>query len=389
MRVNTKNGKSIGTTLTAQTEIPLRQDFAYTAGLVIKTTQMASNNKIIILFDFSLTFIYNYIKLKPTKEGVHMQILKKIKSKAKKVNSTIILPEANLDDRVYSACKIILKEKLSDIIVFGKVGEFDRDFKTPHCQIVDISASKNLEIYANQLYELRKEKGLTKVEATELVKNPAYFACMMLKNKLASGMVAGAKWSTGDTMRPALQIIKTKKGKKLVTGSMLLIKEGQKPLVFGDCALVQNPTAEDLSEIAVSNAELFEELFSKKPNVAMLSFSTLGSAKGDMVEKVKEATTLAKKAGLAVDGEVQFDVAVDEKTAKKKGLNSASAGKTDVFIFPDLNAGNIGYKIASRLGGYTAVGPIMLNFNAPVNDLSRGCTVEEIVNTVCVTKLLK
>ncbi|MCQ2564801.1 MAG: phosphate acetyltransferase, partial [Clostridia bacterium] len=304
-------------------------------------------------------------------------------------NSTIILPEANLDKRVYSACKTILKEKLSDIIVFGKESEFDKDFKTPHCQIIDISASKDREIYANQLYELRKEKGLTKEQATELVKSPAYFACMMLKNKLASGMVAGAQWSTGDTMRPALQIIKTKKGRNLVTGSMILVKDGKKPLVFGDCALVQNPNAEELGEIAISNAELFEKLFNAKPNVAMLSFSTLGSAKGEMIEKVQSATKIAKKNGLAVDGEVQFDVAVDKVTAKKKGLTSKSAGKSDVFIFPDLNAGNIGYKIASRLGNYLAVGPIMLNFNAPVNDLSRGCTVEEIVNTVCVTKLLK
>ncbi len=318
-----------------------------------------------------------------------MQILKKIKSKAKKVDATIILPEANLDKRVYSACKTILKEKLCNIVVFGKESEFDKDFKNPHCQIIDISSNKDREVYAKQLYELRKEKGLTKVEATELVKNPAYFACMMIKNKLASGMVAGAKWSTGDTLRPALQIIKAKKGKNLVTGSMLLVKEDKKPLIFGDCALVQNPTAEELGEIAISNAELFEKLFKAKPNVAMLSYSTLGSAKGEMVEKVTSATKIAKKSGLAVDGEVQFDVAVDKVTAKNKGLTSKSAGKSDVFIFPDLNAGNIGYKIATRLGGYLAVGPIMLNFNSPVNDLSRGCTVEEIINTVCITKLLK
>jgi phosphate acetyltransferase len=235
---------------------------------------------------------------------------------------------------------------------------------------------------------MRKAKGLTLEEAKKLIQQPIYFAMMLVKNGLADGVVAGAKYSTADVLRPALQIIKTKPDKKIVTGGMLMLKDNENPLFFGDVSLVENPTSEQLAEIALGNAEFMQKVLNVEPKVAMLSYSTKGSAKHEMVDKVRVATELAKNRGFMVDGEMQVDSALDLATAQKKGVNSEVGGNANVLVFPDLNAGNIGYKLVARLGGYDAIGPIMLNFNKPVNDLSRGCTVDEIVNTVVITKLL-
>ena len=317
-----------------------------------------------------------------------MKILKQLNNQAKEINATIILPEANADNRVYEACKIILKQKLAKIIVFGKAEQFDKSFKNKNCQIIDID-SYNKTDFSNQLFELRQHKGMTRQKATALVKKPLYFAMMLLKNNLADGLVAGACNTTADVLLPALQIIKAKQNKSVVTGSTLMIKNGCKPLMFGDVSLIENPTSDQLAEIAISNAEFMQNVMRLTPKVALLSYSTKGSAKNEMVTKVADAVKIAnEKSNFLVDGEMQGDSALDKSTAYQKGVKSAVGGEANVLIFPDLNAGNIAYKLTSRLAGYTAIGPIMLNFNKPVNDLSRGSTVEEIVNTVVITKLL-
>lgn len=317
-----------------------------------------------------------------------MNITKEIRENAKKINATIILPEANLDARVKEAAEYILENKISNLIIFGKKSDFSTKItEDSNCKIIDIETYENLTSFASQLYELRKHKGLTQEQAQELVKNPAYFAMMMLKNNLADGVVAGAKFTTADTLRPALQIIKTKPGKKSVVGSMIMTKENEKPLLFADVSLIEKPDSETLAEIAISSAEFIEKVLHIEPKVAMLSYSTKGSAKSEMVELVQQAAELAKQSKYLIDGEMQVDSALDFSTATKKGVTSQVGGNANVLVFPDLNAGNIGYKLVARLGGYTAIGPIMLNFNKPVNDLSRGCTVQEIVDTICITKL--
>ena len=313
-----------------------------------------------------------------------MKILEEIKQRAKSKDLKIILPEANMDERVKNACIEILREGLSKIIVFGKKAEFPEEFNDANCEIIDIETSELAEKFSNQLYELRKEKGLMQDQAQNLIKNPTYFAMMLLKNNMADGVVAGAKFSTADVLRPGLQIIKTKPNKNIVTGGMLMLKEDENPLFFGDVSLVENPTSEQLAEIAIANAEFMEKVIGVEPKVAMLSYSTKGSAKSEMVDKVRLATEFAQNRGFLVDGEMQVDSALDQVTAKKKGITSEVGGNANVLVFPDLNAGNIGYKLVARLGGYIAVGPIMLNFNKPINDLSRGCTVEEIINTVLI-----
>ncbi len=318
-----------------------------------------------------------------------MKIIDDIKKRAKKINATIVIPEANLDKRVYEAAKQILDNKISKLIVFGKNSEFDDSFKTKDCQIIDITTYKDLDKFAKDLYEIRKAKGMSIEEANRLVRRPDYFSMMLLKDDLADGMVAGATWSTADTLRPALQVIKTKKDKPIVTGITLMVKENADPKVFADVSLIENPTSENLADIAISSAEFIEKVLGLEPKVAMLSYSTKGSAKSEMVDKVQIATEIAnKKSNYLIDGEMQVDSALDKSTAVKKGVTSKVGGEANVLVFPDLNAGNIGYKLVARMGGYTAIGPIMLNFNKPVNDLSRGSNVEEIINTICITKLL-
>ena len=318
-----------------------------------------------------------------------MKIIDEIKKRASKVKATIIVPEANIDKRVYDACKSILDNKISKLIVFGKEDEFDDSFKTKNCQIIDIAEFKDLNKFASDLYELRKAKGMTLDKANELVRRADYFSMMLLKEGLADGVVAGATWSTADTLRPALQVIKTKKDKPIVTGITLMVKENADPKVFADVSLIENPTSENLADIAISGAKFIEKVLKLEPKVAMLSYSTKGSAKSEMVDKVRIATELAnKKSNYLIDGEMQVDSALDKPTAIKKGVTSKVGGEANVLVFPDLNAGNIGYKLVARMGGYTAIGPIMLNFNKPVNDLSRGSNVEEIINTICITKLL-
>lgn len=318
-----------------------------------------------------------------------MKILNQIKKRAKNKDCIIVLPEANMDERVKQAAVEILKQNLAKIIVFGTKKDFSLELlDNKNCTVIDIKKYNKLNDLAADLYEMRKAKGLTLEDAKKLIAEPNYLAMMLVQKGVADGVVAGAKYSTADVLRPALQIIKTKPGKKIVTGGMLMLKEKCNPLFFGDVSLVENPTSEQLGEIALANAEFMQKVLDIEPKVAMLSYSTKGSAKSEMVDKVRIATELAQNKGFLIDGEMQVDSALDLATAKKKGITSEVGGNANVLVFPDLNAGNIGYKLVARLGGYTAVGPIMLNFNKPVNDLSRGCTVEEIINTVLITKLL-
>jgi len=318
-----------------------------------------------------------------------MKILKEIKQRAKNKDCVIVLPEANIDERVNKAALEVIKNKYSKIIVLGDPKEFSTEFSNNEaCKIIDINNFLKTNNFAQQLYEMRKAKGLSLDEAERLVKDPIYFSMMLVKTGIADGVVAGAKYSTADVLRPALQIIKTKPNKSIVTGGMLMLKEKCEPLFFGDVSLIENPNSEQLAEIAVANAEFVKDVLNIEPSVAMLSYSTKGSAKSEMVDKVAKATALAQNKGFLVDGEMQADCALDIATASKKGITSKVGGNANVLVFPDLNAGNIGYKLVSRLAGYDAIGPIMLNFNKPVNDLSRGCTVDEIVNTVLITKLL-
>ncbi len=317
-----------------------------------------------------------------------MKILKNLKQKAKQIKATIIMVEANIDERVYEACKIILKQKLANLIVFGKEEEFDACFKTPACQIIDIETYPKHDL-AKLLFELRQNKGMTMQKANALLKQPIYFGMMLLKSGIGDGLVAGAVYKTADVLLPALQIIKTKQGEQLVTGSVLLVKPNCEPLLFGDVSLMENPSSEQLALIAQSNAKFMQNVVGIEPKVAMLSYSTKGSAKSEIVEKVQTATKLAQRLNFGlVDGEMQIDSALDFTTAKQKGITSAVGGHANVLIFPNLDAGNIGYKLTARLANYQAVGPIMLNFAKPVNDLSRGSNIEEIVNTIIITKLL-
>ena len=260
-----------------------------------------------------------------------MKILEVLKQRAKNKECVIVLPEANMDERVCSAASEILKQGLAKIIVFGKANDYDKEIvKNKDCQIINIDYFDKLEDFANQLYEMRKAKGLTLEEAQKLVKTPIYFAMMLVKSGLADGVVAGAKYSTADVLRPALQIIKTKPGKKIVTGGMLMLKDEHNPLFFGDVSLVENPTSEELAEIALANAEFMEKVLGVEPKVAMLSYSTKGSAKSEMVDKVRTATELAQNKGYLVDGEMQVDSALNFATAKKKGITSEVGGQANV-----------------------------------------------------------
>jgi len=317
------------------------------------------------------------------------KLIKQILKNAKQTNGVILLPEANIDERVKNACELILKYEFGKIAVLGKQSDFGDEFKTPNCLIIDMEDEKLQLDMAKKLVAARRRKGMTLDQAKELIKLPNYFSMMLLKAGIVDGVVAGAKWTTKDVLKPALQIIKTLPKKSICVGTMLMLKENAEPRLFADISLNLNPTSTQLAEIAISNAEFMDKVIGIKPKVAMLSYSTNGSGAGESVDKVREATEIAKtRCEYSIEGEMQADVALDIEIAKHKKCNNEVAGNANVLVFPDINSGNIGYKLVSKLGGYQAVGPIILNFNKPVNDLSRGCTVDEIVYTTCITRLL-
>lgn len=327
-----------------------------------------------------------------------MTFIDRVKQRAKEEIKTIVLPEAN-DIRVLQAAEQILKEEFAKIVLIGNEDEIQKianenNINISKAKIVNpITSTKHAE-YVNLLYELRKEKGMTKEKAEELVNDPVYFGTLMLKDETseADGLVSGAAHSTSDTLRPALQILKTAPNTKLVSAFFVMVvpecESGEKgTFIFGDSGLNENPTAEQLSEIAISSSKSFKQLVEKEPKVAMLSYSTHGSAKSELTEKVINATNKVKEKmpELLVDGELQLDAAIIPEIAKSKAPNSPIKGEANVLIFPNLDAGNIGYKLVQRLGKAEAYGPLCQGIARPVNDLSRGCSSKDIVGVVAIT----
>lgn len=326
-----------------------------------------------------------------------MSLLDKIKDKAKKSKQNIVLPEG-YEIRVIKAASKIQDEGIANVILLGNKEEITKKatlekVNLEGIEIIDYINSKEYDTYANEFYELRKHKGTTIEKARETMKDEVYFAAMMVKNKMADGLVAGAVHSTGDLLRPALQIIKTAKNEKIVSSFFVIevpnCDYGENGLFFfADCGVNIDPNAEELACIALSTANSAKALASIEPKVAMLSFSTLGSAKSESTEKVIKATEIAKSmapSDVKIDGELQLDAAIDIGVSEIKAPDSPVAGKANVLVFPDLDAGNIGYKLAQRLAKAEATGPICQGFAAPINDLSRGCNVDDIVNAVAIT----
>ena len=322
-----------------------------------------------------------------------MNFIESIKERAKKNVRTIVLPET-MDERVLKAAEVVLEDGIANIILIGKENDIDLDkYKLSRATIIDPETSPLTNEFIDTLYELRKEKGLTKEEARDLLLNDyMYYACMLVKTNRADGVVSGACHSTSNTLRPALQIIKTAPGVSLVSAFFLMIvpdcEYGENGVfIFADSGLEQNPDSEKLAAIAGSSADSFQLLVEKEPIVAMLSHSTKGSAKHADVDKVVEATCIAQTnyPNLKIDGEFQLDAAIVPEVAKSKAPDSSIAGHANVLIFPDLDAGNIGYKPVQRLAKAEAYGPITQGIASPVNDLSRGCSVDDIVGVVAIT----
>ena len=324
-----------------------------------------------------------------------MALIDKIKAKAKANVKHIVLPEGEESRNVQAAVKIV-EQGIAKLTLLGdpaKVKEVAAGASLEGLEIIDPKTSDKCEQYAATLYELRKAKGMTPEQATELVtKNTLYYGAVMLKAGDADGMVAGAINSTGNVLRPALQIIKTAPGIKVVSSCFIMELPDHKwgddgVMIFGDCAVIPNPTAEELAAIAIASAASGRQLVDIDPRVAMLSFSTKGSAKHDNVTKVQEATKMAHELApeLQLDGELQADAALVESVGQLKSPGSAVAGHANVLVFPDLQAGNIGYKLVQRLAGAEAIGPIIQGLAKPVSDLSRGCSVDDIVSVVAIT----
>ena len=325
-----------------------------------------------------------------------MAFIETIKEKAKQSIKTILLPESE-DIRVLEATSKVLKEGFANIILIGDEEEVrnrakENNLDITKAQIINPKISSKYEEYTNAFYELRKAKGMTLEKAKETMLEPIYFGMMMVKQGEVDGLVSGACHSTANTLRPALQILKTAPETKLVSAFFIMnvpnCEYGEEGVfVFGDCGLVENPTAEDLSEIAISSSKSFKQLVGKESKVAMLSYSTCGSAHSELTEKVVEATKLLKEKepNLACDGELQLDAAIIPEVAKSKAPESTVAGHANTLIFPDLNAGNIGYKLVQRLAKAEAYGPLCQGIAKPVNDLSRGCKSDDIVGVIAIT----
>ncbi len=326
-----------------------------------------------------------------------MDLIELIKKNAKGHNKTIVLPEGT-EERTIKAADIVLEQGLAKIILIGNPDEIN-GLVVKHglknidkAKIVNPLDHEKKEEYVNTLLELRKSKGLQKSEAVKLMEDPLYLAAMMVKKGEADGEVAGAGNATGDVLRPAFQIVKTKPGVSVVSGAFFMIMKDETwgnegIMVFADCAVHPDPTAAELAEIAVETGKTTRAIGGFEPKVAMLSFSTKGSAKHEMVDKVVKATELAKQMdpNLQIDGELQADAAIIPAIGASKAKGSAIAGHANVLVFPTLETGNISYKLVQRLAGAEAIGPVLQGMAAPINDLSRGCSVEDIVSLVAIT----
>lgn len=324
-----------------------------------------------------------------------MAFIDDIKARAKADKKTIILPES-MDRRTFEAAAEILAEDIADLVIIGtpeEVAANSEGLDISKATIIDPFKNEKTDTYVNEFYELRKAKGMTPEQARETVLGDyMYYACMMVKMGDGDGIVSGACHSTANTLRPSLQIIKTKPGTKLVSAFFVMVVPNcdmgdNGTFVFGDCGLNQNPNPEELAAIAGSSAESFKLLVGKDPVVAMLSHSSMGSAKHDDVTKVVEATKIAKEQypQFAIDGELQADAAMVPSIGASKAPDSKVAGKANVLIFPDLDAGNIGYKLVQRLAKAEAYGPMCQGIAKPVNDLSRGCSAKDIVGVIAIT----
>ena len=325
-----------------------------------------------------------------------MSFIDEIKKRASKEIKTIILPESE-DIRVLKATEQVKKEGYAKIILIGDKEEIlkkaeENNIDIADAKIVNPNEHPKYDEFVDILYNLRKHKGMTEEQAKELVKDPVYFGMLMVKQGEADGLVSGAIHSTSDTLRPALQILKTAPDTKLVSAFFVMVvpdcKYGENGIfIFGDSGLNENPNAKSLSEIAISSSKSFRQLVEKEPKVAMLSYSTYGSAKSELTEKVIEATRRVKEKmpDLLVDGELQLDAAIIPEIANSKAPGSPLKGEANVLIFPDLNAGNIGYKLVQRLAKAEAYGPLCQGIAKPVNDLSRGCSAEDIAGVIAIT----
>lgn len=328
------------------------------------------------------------------KGDLQLKFLEQISERAKKDVKTIVLPESS-DIRTIKAAATVLERGIARIVLVGKEREIKKlagDIDISGAIIVDPETSPDFEKYADAFYELRKSKGITPEKAREIIKDGLYWGVMMVKMGAADGMVAGAIHSTSDTLRPALQILKTAPGTKLVSAFFVMVVPdceygSNGTFIYADSGLVENPNADELSEIAIASAKTFKNLVQDEPVVAMLSYSTYGSARSELTEKVIEATRLAKEKApdILIDGELQADAALVRSVGESKAKGSPVAGKANVLIFPDLNSGNIAYKLTQRLAKAEAYGPITQGLAKPVNDLSRGCSADDIVGVVAIT----
>ena len=325
-----------------------------------------------------------------------MSFIEQIKERAKTEIKTIVLPEAT-DQRILEAAQIVKNDGYAKVILIGSEDEVkkianDKKIDIEGIKIVDPSKSEKKEEYANKLYELRKTKGMTEEQAQKLILEPVYFGMMMVKLNDADGLVSGAAHSTSDTLRPALQILKTAPGTKLVSAFFVMVVPNCEygsngTFIFADSGLNEEPDSEKLSEIAISSSKSFEQLVGDQAKVAMLSYSTYGSAHSASTEKVVEATKLVKEKApeLTVDGELQLDAAIIPEVAEFKAKGSPLKGQANVLVFPDLGAGNIGYKLVQRLAKAEAYGPLCQGIAKPVNDLSRGCSSQDVAGVVAIT----
>ncbi len=324
-----------------------------------------------------------------------MDFITSIRDKAKKSARTIVLPEGQ-EERMIEAAGIITTQKLAKVILIGRESEIQAKAKQLHIDLTRVeirypASDPKIAEYSDQYYQLRKNKGMDPKKASETMQNPLFYGAMLVRQDLAHGSVAGSINTTGDVLRAALHLIGLSPGISVVSGAFIMVIPGwEQVYTFADSAVVPDPTSEQLAAIARASARTHEKLTGEKPIVAMLSFSTKGSAEHPLVDKVREALRLVQAAEptLQIDGELQLDAAILPEIGKRKAPNSNVAGRANVLIFPDLNAGNIGYKLVNRFAKADAIGPIVQGLNKPSNDLSRGCSVDDIVNVVCICALM-
>ncbi len=327
-----------------------------------------------------------------------MDIINQFKLKAQEVNGTIVLPEA-MDERTLLATATILKEKMAKVVLLGVKAQVmalaeEKEIDISGVTIWNPDDCPHIEEYTEFFFEKRKKKGITREEAAKTVRNPLFFGALLVKFGLVNGMVAGAVNTTGDVLKAALQVVGVKPGLSTVSSSFIMVTPDflgeDRVFLFGDCAVVPNPTAEQLADIAISTAETRASLIGDKPKVALLSFSTKGSAKHELVDKVTSALEIIKSrdVNFEFDGELQTDAAIIPAIASKKAPDSNVAGQANVLIFPDLQAGNIGYKLVQRFAKAEAIGPVIQGLAAPICDLSRGCSADDIVNTTALVLLM-